>query len=157
MDNNNTAHDILADLHDKLDKSKRTGDKLTARCPAHEDKNPSLSATIGDTGDCVVVHCFAGCATEDVVAALGWEMSDLFVSDANRPPVSSSPAGLCSRSVKTARRSRSTPKGLGGGRLGLPRRRGCARGVARRGTAVRGARHWRRRGRGDPRGVEPPS
>ena len=90
MPNNITAHDILADLHGKLDKSKRTGDKLTARCPAHEDKTPSLSVTIGDTGDCVVVHCFAGCATEDVVAALGWEMSDLFVSDANRPPVSSS-------------------------------------------------------------------
>ena len=90
MDNFSTATGILDDLHGKLDKSKRTGDKLTARCPAHADKTPSLSVTIGDTGDCVVVHCFAGCATEDVVAALGWTMRDLFVSDANRPPVSSS-------------------------------------------------------------------
>ena len=36
-----TAHDILADLDATLGKSKRTGDTLRARCPAHEDKNPS--------------------------------------------------------------------------------------------------------------------
>ena len=38
MSDFSTAHDILADLHGKLDKSKRTGDKLKACCPAHEDK-----------------------------------------------------------------------------------------------------------------------
>ena len=82
MNNNfTTAHDILADLHGKLDKSKRTGDKLTARCPAHEDKTPSLSVTIGDTGDCVILKCFAGCPTEAVVAAVGWTMRDLFATD----------------------------------------------------------------------------
>ena len=81
MPNNfSTAHDILADLHGKLDKSKRTGDKLTARCPAHDDKNPSLSVKIGDD-DCVILKCFAGCPTEDVVEALGWKMRDLFASD----------------------------------------------------------------------------
>ena len=90
MPNNfTTAHDILADLHGKLDKSKRIGDKLTARCPAHEDKTPSLSVKIGDN-DCVILKCFAGCTTEEVVDALGWTMRDLFASDANRPPVSSS-------------------------------------------------------------------
>ena len=57
MQLNTTAHDILADLHAKLDKSKRTGDKLMARCPAHDDKNPSLSVTIGDNGDRVVLIC----------------------------------------------------------------------------------------------------
>ena len=107
MNKNTTATGILDDLHRKLDKSKRTGDKLTARCPAHEDKTPSLSVTIGDTGDCVVMHCFTGCATEDVVAALGWTMRDLFVSDATRPPVSSSrqvyvldPSGVLHLEVK---------------------------------------------------------
>ena len=79
MNQNITAHDILADLHGKLEKSKRTGDKLMARCPAHDDKTASLSVTIGDN-DCVVAHCFAGCPAEDVVAALGWEMRDLFTT-----------------------------------------------------------------------------
>ena len=87
MNNNfTTAHDILAELEAKLDKSKRTGDKLTARCPAHEDKTPSLSAKIGENGDCVVVHCFAGCPNDAVLDALGWTMRDLFASDATRPP-----------------------------------------------------------------------
>ena len=83
MQNLTTAHDILTDLQGKLTKAKRTGDKLTARCPAHEDKTPSLSVTIGDTGDCVILKCFAGCPTEDVVAALGWTMRDLFASDSS--------------------------------------------------------------------------
>ena len=38
----------------------------------------------------MLVKCWAGCETVDVVKALGLEMSDLFVSDANRPPGSSS-------------------------------------------------------------------
>ena len=81
MHNNTTAHDILADLHGKLGKSKRFGDTLKARCPAHEDKNPSLSVKIGELGDRVVVHCFAGCPTDAVFDALGWTMRDLFATD----------------------------------------------------------------------------
>ena len=80
MNYSSTAHDILADLHGKLDKSKRTGDKLTARCPAHDDKTPSLSVKIGDN-DCVILKCFAGCPTDAVLDALGWTMRDLFATD----------------------------------------------------------------------------
>ena len=79
MNNPTTAHDILADLHAKLDKSKRSGDKLTARCPAHDDKTPSLNAKIGDN-DCVVLICRAGCTTDAVLDALGWKMRDLFAT-----------------------------------------------------------------------------
>ena len=86
MQNHTTASGILDDLSNQLEKSKRTGDKVIARCPAHEDTNPSLSATIGRDGDRVILKCFAGCTTEDVTAALGWTMGDLFVSDGNRPP-----------------------------------------------------------------------
>ena len=75
-----TAHDILADLDATLGKSKRTGDTLRARCPAHEDKNPSLDAKIGDN-DCVVLICRAGCTTDAVLDALGWKMRDLFATD----------------------------------------------------------------------------
>ena len=84
MNNPTTAHDILADLDAKLDKSKRSGDTLMARCPAHEDTIPSLSVTIGDNDDCVILKCFGGCMTEDVVAALGWEMRDLFAATSSR-------------------------------------------------------------------------
>ena len=49
----------------------------SARCPAHDDKGPSLS--VRETPDgAVLLHCFGGCETADVVAALGMEMTDLF-------------------------------------------------------------------------------
>ena len=81
MHNNITAYDILAALDTKLDKSKRTGDTLRARCPAHDDKTPSLNVTVSKPGDSVLVHCFAGCTTDAVLDALGWKMRDLFASD----------------------------------------------------------------------------
>ena len=83
MNNPTTAHDILAELEATLDKSKRTGDTVRARCPAHDDKNPSLDAKIGDK-DCVILKCFGGCTTDAVVAALGWEMRDLFAATSSR-------------------------------------------------------------------------
>jgi 5S rRNA maturation endonuclease (ribonuclease M5) len=46
-------------------------------CPAHEDRTPSLSVTEGRDGQ-VVLHCHAGCATSDVLAADGKDWSDLF-------------------------------------------------------------------------------
>src|SRR6266581_4076355 len=48
-----------------------------ALCPAHDDRNPSLSVSTGDDGR-VLLRCFAGCSAEQIVAALGLEMSDLF-------------------------------------------------------------------------------
>ena len=49
-----------------------------ALCPAHEDSKPSLS--IKRLDDRVLVHCFAGCPSCDVVEAVGLSMSDLFVN-----------------------------------------------------------------------------
>jgi 5S rRNA maturation endonuclease (ribonuclease M5) len=46
------------------------------QCVAHEDRSPSLSVTNGREG--VLLNCHAGCATEDVVNALGLSMADLF-------------------------------------------------------------------------------
>jgi len=51
--------------------------KYMAECPAHQDKEPSLSITTGDDGR-VLVKCFAGCSTEAIVEAIGIEMKDLF-------------------------------------------------------------------------------
>lgn len=68
----------LQTLLDTLERCRQRGDgRWSARCPAHEDKGPSLS--IRETGDgTILVHCFAGCPTEAVVAAAGLELSDLF-------------------------------------------------------------------------------
>lgn len=41
----------------------------TARCPAHDDRSPSLSVRDGDDGR-VLVHCHAGCDGRDVIDAL---------------------------------------------------------------------------------------
>jgi AAA domain/Winged helix-turn-helix DNA-binding len=59
----------------------RTGRNGTWPCPAHDDRNPSLSVSQGDQG--VVLHCHAGCDTTDVVVALGLTMADLFDSPKN--------------------------------------------------------------------------
>jgi len=46
------------------------------RCPAHDDRTPSLSVTNGDGK--VALHCHAGCGHDDVVVALGLVTADLF-------------------------------------------------------------------------------
>ncbi|OAI26386.1 MULTISPECIES: primase-helicase family protein [Methylomonas] len=45
-------------------------------CPAHDDKNPSLSMGVGRDGR-VLLKCFAGCTIEQVVAGFGLRLSDL--------------------------------------------------------------------------------
>ena len=42
----------------------------------HEDRSPSLA--IREADDRVLVHCFSGCSVDEVVAAVGLEISDLF-------------------------------------------------------------------------------
>ncbi|HVK05847.1 MAG TPA: hypothetical protein VM490_20415, partial [Armatimonadaceae bacterium] len=46
-----------------------------ARCPAHEDREPSLSVSSGNDGR-VLLKCFAGCRPEAITAALGLTMAD---------------------------------------------------------------------------------
>jgi hypothetical protein len=62
---------------DRLGGARRYDGSWKALCPAHEDREPSLSVTEGDDGR-ALLKCFAGCATEDIVAELGLEMEDLF-------------------------------------------------------------------------------
>ena len=48
----------------------------TARCPAHKDKNPSLS--VSDAGDGrILLHCFAGCSPEAILTSLGLTFADV--------------------------------------------------------------------------------
>lgn len=51
--------------------------RYRACCPAHGDKNPSLSITLSNS-DTILLKCWAGCSAEQVVNAVGMEMTDLF-------------------------------------------------------------------------------
>jgi hypothetical protein len=66
-----------AELLERLQGVRERGpDRWSARCPAHEDKSPSLS--ILETGDRVLLHCWAGCDVSAICAAVGVELRDLF-------------------------------------------------------------------------------
>ena len=59
----------LESLLPRLDQVKSSGpDKYTARCPAHDDRHPSL-AIVSKEGK-VLLKCWAGCSSEDIIAAL---------------------------------------------------------------------------------------
>lgn len=63
----------------KLHGVKRTGDSWQALCPAHEDRQASLS--IAEKDGKILLHCHANCRPDDVVKALGLQMRDLFQID----------------------------------------------------------------------------
>ena len=64
-------------LLSKLTSAKKAGKGWSARCPAHNDRRPSLSVSAGDDGR-ALVNCHAGCQTTDILAAVGLKMADLF-------------------------------------------------------------------------------
>jgi len=63
------------DVHENV---RRSGDGFVMRCRAHEDRSNSLSAKQADGK--ILIHCFAGCETDAVVAAIGWTLKDLFLN-----------------------------------------------------------------------------
>lgn len=56
------------------------GRRSMVRCSAHEDRNASLSVGPGDTQP-VVLQCFAGCETADILAAEGIDWSEIMAKD----------------------------------------------------------------------------
>jgi hypothetical protein len=54
---------------------RKSGHRWKALCPAHDDRNPSLSIWRDDDGE-VCVKCFAGCATSEILKALGLAQPD---------------------------------------------------------------------------------
>jgi hypothetical protein len=69
-----SAADIVGRLGGVLE---RGPGKWIARCPAHEDKHPSLSIRECDDGT-ILLHDFAGCHPLDICRAMGIEFADLF-------------------------------------------------------------------------------
>lgn len=49
-----------------------------ARCPAHDDREPSLQISEGADGR-VLLKCFAGCSVEDITRVMGITTRDLFL------------------------------------------------------------------------------
>lgn len=72
-------HDQAAEkLLSRLDAVRQTGpDRWIARCPAHDDRQPSLSVREDPDGK-LLLHCFGGCGAGDVVGAVGLSLADLF-------------------------------------------------------------------------------
>ena len=74
------------ELLNRLDGLRETGpDQWRARCPAHGSRGLTLS--LKDTGDRLLMNCFAGCAPADILAAVGLELADLFDTPTNTGPL----------------------------------------------------------------------
>lgn len=73
-----------------LDRVRQQGEReWTACCPAHDDREPSLSISLGADGR-VLLHCFAGCSVADIARALGLRVADLFEPHAQEHSMSTS-------------------------------------------------------------------
>jgi hypothetical protein len=66
----------ITEFLDRFPQRTKSGQQWKVRCPAHDDRTASLGVGEGDKG--IVLTCYAGCSTDNVVAALGLRMADLF-------------------------------------------------------------------------------
>ncbi len=83
-----TIHDILNQLGCRH-RPDRDGN-YKCRCPAHDDKQESLSVREGDKG--IVLKCFAGCQLDAICARLGMKPAELFWEDSDRKPRAQKPS-----------------------------------------------------------------
>lgn len=75
----------IEDVLQRLDSVKGRDGKYMARCPCHSDSTPSLSVSLGSDNK-ILLKCFAGCTTEDIVRSMGLGMKDLFAESATSFP-----------------------------------------------------------------------
>lgn len=61
--------------------ARRQGERAQCRCPAHPDKQASLTVTKGRKG--ILLHCHAGCQLNDILMAAELEKKDLFYDDSS--------------------------------------------------------------------------
>jgi len=93
---------------------KWSGTKGMACCPAHDDRTPSLSVSLGRQA--ILFHCFAGCDQQSVLSALareGFEAPALFSGSAttNEPESTSTrkPSAVALRIWRDAQPLRASP------------------------------------------------
>lgn len=75
--------DPVTDLLCRLEGVKPAGDGYSAKCPAHDDRNASLSIRRGKSGN-ALLYCHAGCERKAILGKLGRTDADLFVRDDRR-------------------------------------------------------------------------
>jgi hypothetical protein len=107
-----TAPPAVQRVLERVDRVKPSGAGWSARCPAHDDRSASLSINEGDDGK-VLLHCFAGCPPEAIVAKTGLTMAHLF---RGREPAQRG------RGLGRARQRGATPTGKREGGQSTPRR-----------------------------------
>ena len=67
----------LNDIVSRFESPKKNGNNsFMVRCPCHNDNQQSLS--ISEENGKILINCFAGCKTEDILHSVGLEMKDLF-------------------------------------------------------------------------------
>ena len=88
----------IFEILNRLKKVKRTGpDKWIACCPSHGDKSPSLA--IRDCNGTILIKCFAGCNANEIVSAIGMNLSDLFPPSDDPKYIKQSRQGFSARQL----------------------------------------------------------
>ena len=59
--------------------ARRVNDRAFCQCPSHRDDKPSLSISKGNKA--VLVHCFAGCDSRDILNSVGLTYKDLYYNE----------------------------------------------------------------------------
>ena len=68
---------MIEKILNRLESVRKLGNYYMAKCPHHHDEKPSLKLTeLPDSR--ILLHCFAGCPTHDILHSIGLEMGDLF-------------------------------------------------------------------------------
>ncbi len=91
--------------------AKRNGTGWMSKCPAHDDRTPSLSIDEGRNGG-IVLCCHAGCAPEAICAAIGIRTADLMpAGSTSRPPARTAPSRARSFTSAQDAATQCTPAG----------------------------------------------
>lgn len=77
--------DALARVLHAVGEHKRSGSRYVCHCPVHEDRKPSLTVSLADDGK-ILLGCWAGCKTEEILHKLGLRWADLFPGNAGGAP-----------------------------------------------------------------------
>lgn len=68
---------------------KKTGpNQYIAKCPAHGDEHPSLSIGLSRDQSHIVINCFVGCSTQDILESAGLQMRDLYPEETRQKAAS---------------------------------------------------------------------
>jgi len=69
---------MINKILERLQKVNQTNpNQWIACCPAHADRSPRLALKQCDNGK-ILIKCWAGCGIDDIVVAIGLQLTDLF-------------------------------------------------------------------------------